>query len=123
LLFIGYALIGLNYSLTLALFGMIMNVVPFIGPFIAVIPALIVGAVQDWVMVVWVSLITLIAQQLESNFISPTVMGRKLAIHPYASSSLIVAAGSIATFLRIFFSVSFSAVIRTLIHHCYPTYR
>ncbi|HLR79722.1 MAG TPA: AI-2E family transporter [Bacillota bacterium] len=123
LLFIGYALIGLNYSLTLALFGMIMNVVPFIGPFIAVIPALIVGAVQDWMMVVWVSLITLIAQQLESNFISPNVMGRKLAIHPLTIITVILAAGSIAGFLGILFAVPFYAVIRTIIVHFYQTYR
>src|SRR5699024_4532461 len=47
LLFIGYLIIGLNYSLTLALFAMLMNVIPFLGPFIAVIPALIVGAFQS----------------------------------------------------------------------------
>src|SRR5699024_3899709 len=123
LLFIGYALIGLNYSLTLALFGMIMNVVPFIGPFIAVIPALIVGAVQDWMMVVWVSLITLIAQQLESNFISPNVMGRKLAIHPLTIITVILASGSIAGFLGILFAVPFYVVIRVIIVHFYQTYR
>src|SRR5699024_5470689 len=54
LLFIGYALIGLNYSLTLALFGMIMNVVPFIVPFIAVILTFIIIVVQVWMMVVCV---------------------------------------------------------------------
>ncbi|HEX6594017.1 MAG TPA: AI-2E family transporter [Bacillota bacterium] len=123
LLFIGYLLIGLKYSLTLALFGMVMNVVPFIGPFIAVIPALIVGAIEDWKMVVWVSLITIIAQQLESNFISPNVMGRKLAIHPLTIITVILAAGSIAGFLGILFAVPFYAVIRTIIVHIYQTYR
>src|SRR5690625_5454344 len=43
LLFIGYLIIGLKYSLTLALFAMLMNVIPFLGPFIAVIPVVIVG--------------------------------------------------------------------------------
>src|SRR5690625_2230156 len=71
LLFIGYLIIGLNYSLTLALFGMLMNVIPFLGPFIAVIPALIVGAFQSPVMFLWVAIVTLVAQQIESNFISP----------------------------------------------------
>ena len=61
-----------------------MNVIPFLGPFIAVIPALIVAAFQgadpsgDPWMIIWVAIITLIAQQLESNFISPNVMGRVL---------------------------------------------
>src|SRR5699024_2561424 len=78
LLFIGYLILGLDYALTLALFAMLMNVIPFLGPFIAVIPALIVGAFQAPIMILWVAIVTLIAQQIESNFISPNVMGRVL---------------------------------------------
>src|SRR5699024_3615513 len=107
LLFIGYISIGLNYSLTLALFAMLMNVIPFLGPFIAVVPALIVGAFQDPMMIVWVSIITLIAQQIESNFISPNVMGRVLDLHPLTVITVILAAGSIAGFLGILFAVPF----------------
>lgn len=123
LLFIGYWIIDLNYSLTLALFAMIMNVIPFLGPFLAVIPALIVGAFQDFMMVVWVGVITLIAQQIESNFISPSVMGRKLALHPLTVITVILAAGSIAGFLGILFAVPFYAVIKTIFVHFYQTYQ
>lgn len=123
LLLIGYWLVGLNYALTLALFGMMMNVVPFVGPFIAVIPALLVGAFQDPIMVVWVALITLVCQQFESNFISPNVMGRALALHPLTVITVILAAGSIAGFIGILFAVPVYAVIRTIFVHFYTTYR
>ncbi|MUK90696.1 AI-2E family transporter [Ornithinibacillus sp. L9] len=122
LLFIGYLLIGLDYSLTLALFGMIMNVIPFIGPFLSVIPALIVGAFQDPMMIVWVSLVMIIAQQIESNFISPNVMGRVLALHPLTVITVILAAGSIAGFLGILFAVPFYATVKTIVVHFYETY-
>lgn len=122
LLFIGYWIIGLNYSLTLALFAMIMNVIPFIGPFLAVVPALIVAAFQDWTMVIWVSIITLIAQQVESNLISPNVMGRKLSLHPLTVITVILAAGSIAGFLGILFAVPFYAVVKTIFVHFYQQY-
>lgn len=121
LLFLAYLLIGLNYALTIALFGMIMNVIPFLGPFLAVIPALIVGAFQDPMMIVWVGLITLIVQQFESNFISPNVMGRVLALHPLTVITVILAAGSIAGFLGILFAVPFYAVIKTIVIHFYQT--
>jgi len=123
LLFIAYWLIGLNYALTLALFGMIMNVIPFVGPFLAVIPALIVGAIQDPMMLIWVSIATLIAQQIESNLISPNVMGRVLALHPLTVITVILAAGSIAGFLGILFAVPFYAVIKTIFIHFYQMYR
>lgn len=123
LLFVGYWIIDLNYALTLALFAMIMNVIPFIGPFLAVIPALIVGAFQDWMMVVWVAIITLIAQQIESNLISPSVMGKKLALHPLTVITVILAAGSIAGFIGILFAVPFYAVIKTIFVHFYHMYQ
>ena len=123
LLFIGYVAIGLKYSLTLGLFAMMMNVVPFIGPFIAVIPALIVGAFQDPMMILWVSLVTLVGQQVESNLISPNVMGRALHMHPLTIITVILAAGSIAGFIGILFAVPFYSVIKTVIVHFYGTYR
>lgn len=122
LLFISYLIIGLNYSLTLALFAMLMNVIPFLGPFIAVTPALIVGAFQDPIMIVWVALITLIVQQVESNMLSPAVMGKSLDLHPLTVITVILAAGSIAGFIGILFAVPFYAVIKTIIVHFYQTY-
>lgn len=128
-LFIGYLAIGLNYALTLALFALMMNVIPFLGPFIAVIPALIVAIFQgadpsgDPWMIVWVAIVTLIAQQLESNFISPNVMGRVLSLHPLTVITVILAAGSIAGFIGILFAVPFYAVIKTIVVHFYKTYQ
>src|SRR5690625_3993341 len=123
LLFIGYWIIGLNYALTLALFGMLMNVIPFLGPFIAVTPALIVGAFQSPAMFFWVAVITLIAQQIESNFISPNVMVRVLSLHPLTVITVILAFGSIVGFLGILFAVPFYAVIKTIVVHFYNTYK
>nr|WP_223280584.1 AI-2E family transporter [Virgibacillus halodenitrificans] len=123
LLFIGYLIIGLKYSLTLALFGMLMNVIPFLGPFIAVVPALIVGAIQDPIMILWVAIVMVAAQQIESNLISPNVMGRALDLHPLTVITVILAAGSIAGFLGILFAVPFYAVAKTIIVHFYHTYQ
>lgn len=122
LLFIGYLIIGLKYSLSLTLFAMLMNVIPFIGPFIAVVPALIVGAFQAPMMIVWVSVIMIIAQQIESNFLSPNIMGKALDSHPLTVITVILAAGSIAGFLGILFAVPFYAVLKTIISHFYKTY-
>src|SRR5690625_2660470 len=123
LLFIGYLILVLDYSLTLALFAMLMNVIPFLGPFIAVIPALIVGAFDGFMMVIWVAVITLVAQQFESNFISPNVMGRVLKLHPLTVITVILAAGSIGGFLGILFAVPLYAIIKTIFMHFYQTYQ
>ncbi|GAA0605808.1 cell elongation protein CozEa [Virgibacillus siamensis] len=122
LLYIGYSIIDLDYALTLALFAMLVNVIPFVGPFLAVIPALIVGAFQDPMNLVWIGIIMLVAQQLEGNLVSPNVMGRALRLHPLTVITIILAAGSIAGFLGILFAVPFYAIVKTVIVHVYQTY-
>lgn len=119
LLFIGYAIIGLNFALLLSVFALFMNVIPFIGPWIAFIPALIIGFFQDPMMVVWVSLTTLIAQQTDSNLITPNIMGKTLKIHPLTIITVLLAAGSIAGFLGILLAVPGYAVGRAIVSNIY----
>lgn len=119
LLLIGYLIINLPYALTLSLFAMVMNVIPFVGPFLAVIPAILVGLFQDPILAVWVTVIMIIAQQLEGNFVSPNVMGKALSLHPLTIITLILAAGSLAGFLGLLFAIPAYAVLKTITSHFY----
>src|SRR5699024_3136298 len=119
LLYIGYLIIGLNFALLLSVFALFMNIIPFIGPWIAFIPALIIGLFQDPMMVVWVSITTLIAQQIDSNLITPNVMGRTLNIHPLTIITILLAAGSLAGFFGILLAVPGYAVGKAIVSNVY----
>src|SRR5690625_7105084 len=100
-----------------------MNVIPFLGPFLAVIPALLVAFFQDPIMVVWVAIITLIAQQIESNLISPNVMGRVLALHPLTVITVILAAGGFAGFFGFLFAFLFYVILKTFSVPFFKTFK
>lgn len=119
IMYIGYLIIGLEYSLLLVIFAFFMNVIPFIGPWIAFTPALIIGFFQDPMMVVWVSLVTLVAQQIDSNLITPNVMGKTLDIHPLTVITIILAAGNIAGFLGILLAIPAYAVGKAVVGNVY----
>lgn len=119
MLFVGYLIIGLNYSLSLALFGLLTNMIPFVGPYLAVIPAILVAFFQDPVMIWYVIIIMIIAQQIEGNLISPNIMGKALSLHPLTIITLILAAGNIAGFLGLLFVIPVYAVIKTILSHFY----
>ncbi len=123
MLYIGYVIIDLPYSLTLALFGIVMNLIPFVGPFLSAVPAVIVGFFQEPMLGVWAAVVMIIAQQVESNFISPNVMGKVLKIHPLTVITLILAAGGIAGFLGLLFIIPMYAVVKTIISHFYHEWR
>lgn len=119
ILYIGYLIIGLNFALLLSVFAFFMNVIPFIGPWIAFVPALIIGFLQDPMMVIWVSLTTLIAQQTDANLITPNIMGKTLKIHPLTVITVLLAAGKIAGFFGILLAIPGYAVGKVIVTNIY----
>ena len=119
LLLIGYSLIGLEYALLLSIFALFMNLIPFIGPWIAVVPAILIALLQDPTLVIWVAIVTLVAQQTDSNLITPNIMGKTLSIHPLTVITLILAAGNLGGFLGILIVIPTYAVVRAIIANVY----
>lgn len=119
LLYIGYSIINLNFALLLAIFALFMNVIPFFGPWIAFVPALLIGFFQEPALAIWVAIITLIAQQTDSNLITPNVMGKTLHIHPLTIITILLTAGNIAGFLGILLAIPAYAVIKAIISNIY----
>lgn len=119
MLYIGYLAIGLNFALLLAVFAFFMNVIPFIGPWIAFVPAFIIGLIQDPMLVIWVSLITLVANQIDANLITPNIMGKTLKIHPLTIITILLAAGKIAGFFGILLAVPGYAVGKAIVSNIY----
>lgn len=121
LIFIGYRIIGLEYAMLLAILALFMNLIPFIGPWIAVAPALLIAYLQDPKLVIWVGVVTLIAQQTDSNFITPNVMGKTLDIHPLTVITVLLVAGSIGGFLGILVAVPAYAVGKVIVQNIYES--
>ena len=119
MLLIGYVIIRLDYALLLALFAMVMNVIPFLGPFLATVPAVVVAWFQDPIMVLYVLIVMIIAQQIESNLISPQVMGRALNVHPLTIILLILVGGNLAGILGMILIIPTYAVLKVVAKHSY----
>ena len=123
LLFSGYLMIGLDYSLLVAIVAMLTNVIPFLGPIIASIPALVIAILDSPMMVIKVLIVMVVVQQIEGHIISPQVMGRKLEIHPLTIISLLLAAGSMGGVLGLILAVPVYAVLKVIVHHTYRLWR
>jgi predicted PurR-regulated permease PerM len=119
LAYIAFLIIGLDYPLVLALVAMFTNVIPFIGPWIGTIPAVIVGLLHSPFMALLVIAVVIVVQQIESNLISPQIMGRKLAIHPITIIFLLLVASRFAGLLGLLLAVPTYAVGKVLVQHIY----
>src|SRR5699024_11317829 len=82
LLYIWYLIIGLDYAIIIAITAAITSVVPYLGPMIAISPAIIIAIVHSPFMLLKLAIVWATVQFLEGNFISPNIMGRAMQIHP-----------------------------------------
>ncbi|WP_377889882.1 AI-2E family transporter [Alkalihalobacillus sp. R86527] len=117
--YVWYVIIGLDYALILAFIALFLNVVPFIGPIIGTAPGVIVGFIQSPLTAVYVIIGVIVIQQIESNLISPQVMGRRLDIHPLTIILLLLVASSLAGFLGLILAIPTYAVLKVIATHTY----
>lgn len=122
LLFIGYSIIGLNYALVLSLIAIIFMTIPFLGPFLSIAPAILVGLSDSSLMVLKVAIVFIVVQQCEANFISPQIIGQRLNIHPLTIILLLLAAGSLYGLAGLILVTPLYALAKVLIENIYKIY-
>lgn len=120
---IGYAIIGLDYGVTLAVISALLNVIPYLGSFIAVVPALIIGLLTSPLMFVKVIIVLVIEQTIEGRIISPQILGNSMKIHPVTILLILVGAGHTFGLSGVILGVPGYAVIKVIISELYSVFR
>ncbi len=123
LCYIAFTIIGLDYALVLAIFAMITNVIPYVGPWIGAVPAVIVGMLHSPLMALMVIVIFFIIQQIESIFVQPQVMGKKLSMHPVTVLILVLVAGRFAGIIGMILAIPTYAVGKVIVTHSYRLWK
>ncbi len=119
LLFIGYLIIGLPYALTLAIIAACTSIVPYLGPAIAITPAIIISIVTSPWLLIKLIIVWCVVQLLEGKFISPQVMGKTLKVHPITILFVILVAGNLFGVLGVIFAVPGYAVLKVIVTHVF----
>ncbi len=119
LAYISFLIIGLEFALILAIIIGITNIIPYLGPFIGAVPAVLIGLFDSPTKMFYVLIAIVIVQQIESLFISPAVMGRKMALSPLAVILVILIAGRLAGLLGIILAVPGFTVLKIVVSHTY----
>ena len=79
---IGLTLAGMKSPMLFALFCAVTDVIPYFGPYIGAIPAIIVGFTISPITGICVIIAILVVQLLENNFYQPLIMGHTMKLHP-----------------------------------------
>jgi predicted PurR-regulated permease PerM len=73
---------GKTYALAFGVFFGLMELVPYVGPFLGAAPPVLVALFQDPLTGLWVALLFIGLQQIEGHIASPLIFGHALRINP-----------------------------------------
>jgi predicted PurR-regulated permease PerM len=109
---------NVQYSLLLAVIAGIMELVPFIGPILGAIPAIIVGFFDSPQTGLAVTILFIVIQQVENNFLVPRVVGESVDIHPAILMVLLIALSQFG-FIWIVLAAPLAAITRDIFRYTY----
>ncbi|MDP4095223.1 AI-2E family transporter [Paenibacillus sp. P96] len=122
LAYAGYMIAGMPYALLLASIVALFNIIPYLGPFLGAAPAVIMASTISMKMVIVVIIVNIVCQILESNVVSPQVVGRTLHLHPLAIIFALLVGGEVAGIPGLILAVPVMAVLKVVIQRLFAYY-
>ncbi|KAF1295534.1 AI-2E family transporter [Enterococcus sp. JM4C] len=118
-----FSIIGLDYAVTLGIAAGFLNLIPYLGSFLAMIPAIFLGIVAGPVMLVKVLVVFVIEQTIEGRFISPLVLGSQLSIHPVTILLVLLTSGKLFGIVGVMLGIPVYAAAKVIISHIFEWYK
>jgi putative heme transporter len=103
---------GKTYAFAFGIFFGLMELIPFVGPFLGALPPVLVALFQDPLTALWVALLFLALQQLEGHVVAPNVFGLTLRINPLFVIFSLLVGGEVAGFVGALLALPIAAIVR-----------
>lgn len=116
---LGYWVLKLNYFILLGILTGVLDIIPIVGPFIAITLAILVALAQKPVLAVWVFIVFMCVQWGTNTFVKPAVFSKFLDLHPLAIIfALLVAAAKLGV-VGVIVSPAIAATVCVLVDEFY----
>ena len=115
--YIGLTILGVKYALTLAVIAGLTEVVPYLGPWLGAIPAVIIALTQSPTLALFVIILYVIIQQIENTLVSPYVMHRAVGLDPLVIILALLIGGKLAGPVGMILAVPSATIIAILIRY------
>ncbi|MEK6190545.1 MAG: AI-2E family transporter [Carnobacterium alterfunditum] len=114
MMFIGFSIIGLDYSGILAIVVLFTSIIPYVGAALAMIPAIIVALITSWFMVLKLLVVWAIIQFVDGNVVEPNIMGKNLNVHPLTIVIVLLVLGDLLGFIGLVLGIPIYAISRVI---------
>ncbi|WP_026884541.1 AI-2E family transporter [Clostridium akagii] len=108
--------IGIDYAIVIGLIAGICNMVPYIGPVVGTILAVIMALLSgEPITAVWATIGMLVVQQIDNNFLAPKIVGNSVGLHPVFTMLAIIIGGNVGGLIGMLIAVPVIASVKKLL--------
>ena len=112
-----FTIIGVDFSIVLGMLVGILNIVPYFGPIMGGLIAVIVAFFKAPILALWVVLAMLLVSILDATLISPNIMGQQVDLHPVLIAFAILIGGALLGLLGVFIAIPVAAVGKVIVYY------
>lgn len=113
------ALLGVKFPLLLGILSGVTNLIPYFGAFLSAIPAVGIALGESWRLALYMLGAIIVIQQLESNLITPRIIGDSLGLHPLVVVFALLAGGELGGLWGLILAVPGAAILKLLLSRAY----
>lgn len=104
-------ILRIEFAVVIGVITMIADIIPYFGPFLGFLPALLFALMQSPIKAIWVSVFFVLIQWIENNIVGPKVLGSSTGLHPLVILLSIIVGGGMFGVWGMILAVPIVAII------------
>lgn len=115
LLVLGLSLLRLEFALLLGVVAGVFNIIPYFGPLLGAVPAVLLASAHSPWRAVYVIFLFLAVNQFEASVLIPRLVGRRVGLHPLLVIFALLAGGELFGLPGLILAVPAAAVAKAVL--------
>ena len=120
--FVIFYFLKMDYSLLFSVIIGFGNVIPFIGPFIGLIPVILYAFTKSFKLVILIIVLITIVQTIEANIVKPWLTGKSVEMHPITTLLVVLVGGALFGIGGAFVAIPVYIIIKLTWLFCWEKY-
>ncbi|TJX68676.1 AI-2E family transporter [Soehngenia saccharolytica] len=116
-------IMDVQFAIVIGFITAIADIVPYIGPFLGFLPAVILAFFSSPLKALWVAIFFVVIQWVENNILAPKVLGQSIGLHPLTVLLALIIGGGIFGVLGMILAVPVTAIMMILVKFIINKYK
>lgn len=112
-------IVGMPFALMLGILAGLLNIIVYVGPYLAGIPAVLLALAPDTPHFLLIVLIYVFVQALDGFLLVPLLLGKAVDLRPFSVIVSLLIGGTLLGFIGIILAIPVAATLKVIISHYY----